>query len=273
MGQFARGGPQQVVVVNHQTMLWEALKELLNTLPGVSVAGEAADTEAAVQATEQLQPDLVIIDPSVPEFDSIDLIRAIKLRAPRTRIMVLSDCDAIETVAAYFHEGVNGYVLKSATQSEFVLSVTSVIQGKTYVSVDLHQRLCPSLINGVLSYINNPQISNLTMRECEVLKLIAGGNRSKQIAFLLEISIKTVEKHRANLMRKLDIHSAPALTSFAIKLGLLAPEEGAAIGTNIPNQDTRRVTKGAQPRLTSNLWASHSIVGWIGVWWSIEALL
>lgn len=273
MGPFARADPQRVVIVNHPTMLWEALEELLNTLPGICVAAEAEDKEAALQATEQLQPDLVIVDPSVPEFDSLELIRAIKQRTPQTRIIVLADSDALETVAAYFREGVNGYILKSASQNEFVLSITSVLQGKTYVSVDLHQQLCPCLVNMLSSYTNNAHISNLTTREYEVLKLVAEGKRSKQIAFFLHISIKTVEKHRANLMRKLDIHSATALTGFAIKLGLLSPDEHTAIGPSIPKQATGLVTRGEQPGSSNGLWASRSISAFIGLWWSIEALL
>jgi len=154
-------------------------------------------------------------------MNGIEATRAIKALSHETRVLILT----IHKTDEYIHEslkaGADGYILKGATRNELSVAIHSILDGKTYLSPDISERV----ISGYLNQGNSAAAANpwdsLTYREREVLKLVAEGHPNKHIAKFLCLSIKTVEKHRSNLMRKLDMHNASALTAFAIEKGLL----------------------------------------------------
>jgi DNA-binding NarL/FixJ family response regulator len=151
----------------------------------------------------------------------MDAIREIKRRCPQTKVIVLTVHKTEEYVLASLDAGADGYVLKDASHAELVMCIKHVIQGKRYLSPEVSDKVIDGYLDGKKTIKPSSLWSTLTQREREILKLIAEGYKNKEIADFLCISVKTVEKHRANLMGKLDLHSASALTAFAIERGLV----------------------------------------------------
>jgi DNA-binding NarL/FixJ family response regulator len=211
----------RVVIAEDHTILREGLRSLLASSLEFDVVGEAEDGVEAVNTVKALSPDLVIMDLSMPKMNGVEAIKEIKRVAQDTRILVLTVHRSQEYILAAFQAGCDGYVLKYATHQELLSALRTVSAGQRYVSpsvsavvlegyLDVHKRLGLELFR-----------HSLTTRETEVLKLIAEGFKNRQIAELLHISVKTVERHRATLMKKLDLHSGPALTAFAVEKGLI----------------------------------------------------
>jgi DNA-binding NarL/FixJ family response regulator len=213
---------QRILIVEDHTLLRAGLRALLTQDPDIEIVGEADNGRDAVQSIGTLTPHLVLMDLSMPGMNGIEAIRDIKRRYPETRVLVLT----IHKTDEYIHEslraGADGYILKDATHDELRVAIRSVLNGKTYLSPDISGKV----INGYLGAGNSPGPSSawdsLTHREREVLKLVAEGHPNKFIADYYCLSVKTVEKHRSNLMKKLDLHNASTLTAYAIEKGLVA---------------------------------------------------
>jgi DNA-binding NarL/FixJ family response regulator len=195
---------------------------LLSQDAALEVVGESDNGCDAIRMAARLMPHLILMDLSMPGMNGIEATRAIKALSHETRILILT----IHKTDEYIHEslkaGADGYILKDATHNELSVAIHSILNGKTYLSPDISERV----INGYLNQ-GNPAATaspwdSLTYREREVLKLVAEGHPNKHIAEYLCLSIKTVEKHRSNLMRKLDLHNASTLTAYAIEKGLVA---------------------------------------------------
>ncbi|MBZ0097305.1 MAG: response regulator transcription factor [Sulfuricella sp.] len=213
---------RRILIVEDHTLLRAGLRALLLQDPNIEIVGEANNGRDAVQAVGLLAPHLVLMDLSMPGMNGIEAIMDIKRRYPGTRVLVLT----IHKTDEYIHEslraGADGYILKDATHDELRIAVRSVLNGKTYLSPDISSKV----VNGYLGTGNAPVGVNpwdtLTHREREVLKLVAEGHPNKYIADYYCLSVKTVEKHRSNLMKKLDLHNAAMLTAYAIEKGLIA---------------------------------------------------
>jgi two-component system response regulator NreC len=210
-----------VVLAEDHTLFREGLKALLATGADFEVVAEAADGQEAIEHTEKLKPDLVLLDLTMPRVDGFTAIKEIKRRSLGTRILVLTVHKTEEHVAQTLDAGANGYVLKDASHNELILAMKSVVKDECYLSPAVSARVVDGYLNERKS--KSPRLASelLTSRERQVLKLIAEGFKSKGIADVLCISEKTVAKHRANIMAKLDLHSASALTAFAIERGLV----------------------------------------------------
>ncbi|MDX1707716.1 MAG: response regulator transcription factor [Desulfobacterales bacterium] len=211
----------RVVLVEDHTILREGLRALLSADPKFDIVGEADDGRDALRQVDKLTPDLVVMDLSMPRMTGMDAIREIKRRHPATKIIALTVHKAEEYLRTTLHAGADGYVLKDATHVELLLAIQNVLKGKTYLSPSVSEKVIEGYLEGKENQIPSPRLGLLTPREREVLKLIAEGYKNKEIAADLFISLKTVEKHRANLMKKLDLHNAAALTTFAIEQGLV----------------------------------------------------
>ena len=211
----------RIVLVEDHTILREGLRALLSADPQFEIVGEADDGREAIRRVDKLAPDLVMMDLSMPRMTGMDAIREIKRRHPATKIIALTVHKAEEYLRTTLQAGADGYVLKDATQVELLLAIQNVLKGKTYLSPSVSDTVIEGYLEGKEDQIPSPRLGLLSPREREVLKLIAEGYKNKEIAADLFISLKTVEKHRANLMKKLDLHNAAALTSFAIEHGLL----------------------------------------------------
>ena len=215
---------QTVVIAEDYTILREGLRALISAHPDFEVVAEAGDGQEAIKCVEQWKPDLVLMDLSMPRMNGMEAIREIRKRIPETKIVVLTIHKTEEYILATLKAGANGYVLKDATHDELIMAAKNVLSGKRYLSPGISGMVFEGYLEGRKNVKPQTSWETLTHREREILKLIAEGYRNKQISEYLCISVKTVEKHRANLMEKLDLHNVQALTALAIEKGLVSHE-------------------------------------------------
>lgn len=213
---------RRIVIAEDYTILREGLRALISSNPDFEVVGEAEDGKGAIQHAEKLLPDLVLIDLSMPRTNGVDAIREIRNRCPKTKIVALTVHKAEEYVLAALEAGADGYVLKDATHPELMMAIETVLRDKRYLSPGVSERIIEGYLEGKKGQKPISSWDTITRRERQVLKLIAEGYKNREIADYLCVSVKTIEKHRANLMQKLDLHNASALTALAIEKGLIS---------------------------------------------------
>jgi len=214
------GEKKRVVIAEDYTIVREGLRSLIESLPELEVVGEAEDGRRAIECAVGLNPDLILMDLSMPKTDGITAIKEIKRRCSGIKILALTVHKTEGYVRMALEAGADGYILKDATCQELEMAINNVMIGKPYLSPDISGGIIHGYLSGLKSEQPAKLIGTLTPREVEILKLIAEGYKSKEIADYLYISVNTVDKHRANIMKKLDLHSAPALTAFAIREGI-----------------------------------------------------
>jgi DNA-binding NarL/FixJ family response regulator len=214
----------RIVIAEDHTILREGLRALLSSSPDFDIVGEAEDGREAIRCVEKLKPNLVLTDLSMPRMNGMDAIREIRRRAPETKILVLTVHKTEEYILATLKAGADGYLLKDSTHAELLAAVRHVLSGKHYLSPGISDKVLDGYLEGRKTLKTRTSWETLTAREREILKLIAEGYKNKEIADDLCISVKTVEKHRANLMEKLNLHNVQALTTFAIEKGLVSRE-------------------------------------------------
>ncbi len=210
-----------IVLADDHTILREGLRALLAADANFEIIGEARDGREAVRCVEKLGPDLILMDLSMPRMSGMDAIREIKRRYPDTKIIALTVHKTEEYLLTTLQAGADGFVLKDATHDELILAIKNVMSGKSYLSPGVSEKVIQGYLKGKEGSRALGSWESLSQREREVLKLIAEGYKNKEIAADLCISLKTVEKHRANLMKKLDLHNAAALTVYAVEKGLV----------------------------------------------------
>ncbi len=211
----------RILIVDDHTLLRAGLRALLMQDVGFEVVGEAENGRDAIRAVGQLTPDLVLMDLTMPGMNGIEAITEIKRRYPEVRVLVMTLHTAEDYIHASLKAGADGYILKDATHEEFRIAMRSVLLGKTYLSMDVSAKVVTGYLGGGKNSGSSSIYDSLTHREREVLKLVAEGKTNKIMADYLHLSVKTVEKHRSNLMSKIDVHNASGLTAFAIEKGLL----------------------------------------------------
>jgi len=211
-----------ILLAEDHTILREGLRALLSADPNFKIVGEAGDGREAVRCVEKLGPDLLLMDLSMPRMSGMDAISEIKKRYPETKIIALTVHKTEEYLLSTLQAGADGYVLKDATHDELVMAIHNVMAGKPYLSPGISEKVIEGYLEGKEGSWPVSSWQKLSQREREVLKLIAEGYKNKEIAEDLCISLKTVEKHRANLMKKLDLHNAAALAVYAVERGLVS---------------------------------------------------
>ncbi|MBI2960454.1 MAG: response regulator transcription factor [Betaproteobacteria bacterium] len=214
----------RLMIVEDHTLLRVGLRALLAQEPDIEIAGEADNGRDAIHLISTLAPDLVLMDLTMPGTNGVEAIAEIKRRRPATRILVLTLHRAEEYVHQSLKAGADGYILKDATHDELRVAIRSVLNGKTYLSPDISNKVISGYLGNGKSHDGASAWESITHRERQVLKLVAEGRANKSIAEYLCLSVKTVEKHRSNLMRKLDLHNASMLTAFAIAKGLVVSD-------------------------------------------------
>jgi DNA-binding NarL/FixJ family response regulator len=212
----------RIIIAEDHTIVREGLRALLSSDPGFEIVAEAEDGQQAVELVEKLVPDVVLMDLSMPRLHGLDAIREAKRRSPSTRILVLTVHRTEDHVLAAFEAGAGGYVLKSGSYAELVAATKAVLMDKPYISPAISDFVLEGYLEGKRKLKERSSWDTLTPREREVLKLIADGHKTREIADLLFISVRTAEKHRANLMKKLNLHSVTELTTLAIEKGLIS---------------------------------------------------
>jgi DNA-binding NarL/FixJ family response regulator len=213
---------RRVFIAEDHTILRAGLRALLSSHPDYEVIGEAENGIEAIRGVACKTPDLIILDLSMPRMNGLEAIADIKKNSPKTKILVLTIHKTDEYILPVLKAGADGYMLKYDTQIELMTAIRSVLDGKQYLSPGVSKQVVEGYLEGNKSIKGKSSWDTLTKREREVLKLIAEGYKSREIADYLCISENTAEKHRANLMGKLDIHSVSALTAYAVSKGLVA---------------------------------------------------
>lgn len=210
-----------ILIADDHSILRAGLRSILNSKSEFDVIAEADNGIDTIKAALAIKPDLLLTDLSMPKKNGTEAISEIKKRLPETKCLVLTMHTSEEYLRMALNAGADGYILKDDSHEELLTAIKTVLNGKIYLSPSI----CSNVVHG---YLNSNDIVKtvtsfdaLTPREREVIKLIAEGHRSKDIAKDLSISIKTVEKHRSNLMKKLNLHNVSSLTNYAIKNGLV----------------------------------------------------
>lgn len=213
---------KNIVLAEDHRLLREGLKALLQTEKDLQIIGEAENGLEAIRCVEKHAPDLILLDLSMPKMSGISVIKEIKSRFPEVKILALTIHESDQYVLEAFQSGADGYCLKDASRDELLIAIKSVLNGKTYISPGISEGIMVGYLEGKKIIKGSTAWDSITQREKDVLKLIGEGYRNKEIADLLNISVKTVEKHRANVMKKLDLHNVSALTAYAIEKKLVA---------------------------------------------------
>ncbi|PMS35609.1 response regulator [Trinickia symbiotica] len=213
----------RLLIAEDHHLLRCGLRSMLNALGEYEVVGEARDGKEACQQAIALAPDVVLTDLAMPGMNGIDAVATIKRRSPQIRIVALTVHKAQEYVREALRVGVDGYVLKDASFDELVAALRAVMQGKRHLSADVYGNLVQSFVTGRDASAPKSAWELLTARERSVLKLVAEGRTNRQVGHYLNLSPKTIEKYRANLMHKLDICNLTGLVLAAIDMGLIAP--------------------------------------------------
>jgi len=211
----------RLLIAEDHTILREGLKSLLKANPDLEVVGEAEDGRRALKLANELSPDLILMDLSMPRMNGFEAIQEIKKQNPAVKIIVLTVHNTEEYILMTLQSGADGYVLKDATHDELLMAISHVLNGKRYLSPSVSEKVIVGYLEGKRSLKPTSSWDSLTQREREILKLIAEGFKNKEVADYLCISLKTVEKHRANLMKKLDLHNTSSLTLYAMEKGLI----------------------------------------------------
>jgi DNA-binding NarL/FixJ family response regulator len=214
----------RIVLVEDHAILREGLKALILMEADFDIVGEFASAEQSLAGIGELQPDIVITDLALPGRSGIELLGEVKLLSPRSRKLVLTAHENEEYIRAALNAGADGYVLKDANSAELMLAIRTVSLGQQFLCKAIASKILSGYLSGYTAgdqRATAPAMTQcITEREREVLTRIALGNSNKLIARDLGVSPKTVEKHRSNLMRKLQLHNAAAITMFAIRNGM-----------------------------------------------------
>ena len=213
----------RVLLADDHLIVRAGLRKLLESIPDMEVVGEAGDGVSLLAMVAQLQPAVVLMDISMPVLNGLDTTAQLMKAWPLTRVLMLSMHQNVEYVRQALRHGAVGYLLKDAAPLQLEVALRAVINGEIY--------LCPGVSRGVMDdYVqrlrrdDSDQPSLLTPRQSEVLKLIAQGQSTKEIARSLDISIKTVDTHRSQLMKLLDIHEVTGLVRYALREGLISAD-------------------------------------------------
>ena len=209
-----------IIVEDHQ-LLREGLKTMICGFENIEIVDEAEDGLEAIRKIRKIQPDMILLDLSMPKMDGISIMKEVKSQFPAIKILVLTIHEVDHYVLEAFDAGADGYCVKNASRKELEVAIKSVADGKRYVSPGITSSILDGYIDGRKKLKEKSIWDTVTQREREILKLIAEGYLNKEIAEFLNISIKTVEKHRSNIMKKLDLHNVASLTAYAIERGLI----------------------------------------------------
>jgi DNA-binding NarL/FixJ family response regulator len=216
----------KVVIVEDHRLFREGLKSLLADKTDFEVVGEAGDGLEAIRKVKRRQPNLLLLDLSMPKMNGISVMREIKGQFPEIKILALTIHESDQYVLEAFEAGADGYCLKDAGRNELIIAIESVLEGRRYISPSISDNVLEGYLTGRKKLKSKTSWDTITQREREVLKLLGEGFQNKEISDMLHISVKTVEKHRANIMNKLDLHNAAALTAYAIEHGLVTKKGG-----------------------------------------------
>ncbi|HVR19484.1 MAG TPA: response regulator transcription factor [Polyangiaceae bacterium] len=216
----------KVLLADDHNLVRAGIRALLESLPEVEIVAEASDGQEALQALLRSKPDLALIDISMPGLNGLELAARATREVPETRLVILSVHGDASHVAQALRAGARGYMVKDAAADELPILVRAVMRGETYLSPSISRHVVEGFLGRAAEkQSERPVVSDvLTPRQREILQLVAEGRSTKDIAQLLELSVKTVETHRAQLMERLDIHDLAGLVRYAVREGLVSTD-------------------------------------------------
>ncbi len=208
----------KILVVDDHAIMRDGIRALLDLHDDIEIVGEASEGKEAIEKTRELMPDVVVMDIAMPGMDGIEATRRIRKRNPTAKVLVLTQYDNKEYVLSVIKAGAAGYVPKRALGSELVSAIRTVHKGDSF----LYPSVAAALIEDYRRQTEVEPYDRLTEREREILKLIAEGHTSREIANMLFVSVKTVQGHRMKIMEKLDLHNRTELIKYAMRKGLVS---------------------------------------------------
>ncbi|MGA2483414.1 MAG: response regulator transcription factor [Candidatus Acidiferrales bacterium] len=209
--------PLRILVADDHEVVRRGARALLEAQPGWTVVAEAANGREAEEQAKKLRPDVVVLDISMPELNGLDAARLILKEFPQTEILILTMHESEELMREVLQAGAKGYVLKSDVGKDLVAAVAALSQHKPYFTTTVAEMVLDGYRQHVLPNQHAKELPALSARERQVTQLLAEGKCNKEVAAMLFIGVKTVETHRANIMRKLNIHSVSDLVRYAIR--------------------------------------------------------
>jgi DNA-binding NarL/FixJ family response regulator len=223
--------PIRIILADDHTLVRGGIRALLQDLPGTQVIAEANDGREALRLVETHRPDIILMDIAMSGMNGLEATNRLVKEFPKVRVIILSMHTNEEYVLQALRAGASGYLLKDAGIAELELAIKAVARGETYLSPPVSKHVISNYVRRVsgeapLEADGDPSpIDRLTLRQREILQLIAEGQTTQEIAHKLDISVKTVETHRMQLMERLDIHDVAGLVRFAIRVGLITLDD------------------------------------------------
>jgi DNA-binding NarL/FixJ family response regulator len=211
------------LLADDHTLVRAGFRALFQNLEGMEIVAEAGDGDDALRLVEEHRPDVVLLDIAMPKLNGLEVARRVKEAFPDVRVIMLSMHANEEYVLQALCVGASGYLLKDADTAELELALRAVTSGNTYLSPAVSKHVIEDYVQRVNSEPGS--VDQLTPRQREVLQLIAKGHTTKEIAQAMAISVKTVETHRTQLMKALDIHDIAGLVRYAVRMGLVSPDQ------------------------------------------------
>ena len=212
----------KVLLADDHTLVRKGIRAVLAALPGIDVVAETADGREALALIEKHRPDLAVLDVTMPELNGLEVAVRVPKSSPGTKVLILSMHAGEAYVAQALRAGIAGYLLKDSADDELPLAIRAVSRGEVFLSPKISTQLVERFLQS--GSAQPDALAGLTTRQREILQLVAEGKSSKEIAVILDLSIKTVESHRGQIMERLGIHDVTGLVRFAIRVGLVSPE-------------------------------------------------
>ena len=212
----------RILLADDHTLVRAGFRALLEKLDGVQVIGEVSDGREAFSMAKELDPDIILMDIAMPGLNGLEATRRLRRTCPRTKVLMLSMYTNEEYLKEALRAGAAGFLLKDADRTEFELAIKTVCRGGTYLAPALAKFTVDAFCRDDTAPTG--PLAKLTARQREILQLVAEGCSTKQIAQRLNLSVKTVETHRTQIMDRLEIHDIPGLVRLAVRTGLVAPD-------------------------------------------------
>lgn len=219
--------PVRVILADDHSLVRAGIKSLIQNFSMIEVIGEAENGREAIKLIEEMVPDLVLLDIAMPELNGLEVVSRIAKELPEVKIIILSMHANEEYVVQALRAGANGYLLKDSAPTELEFAINAVIRGESYLSPAISKHVVDTYLRRITDQPKESEgepdiFKQLTSRQREILQLIAEGNSTKDIANKLNVSIKTVETHRMQLMDRLGIHDIAGLVRYAIRMGIIS---------------------------------------------------
>jgi DNA-binding NarL/FixJ family response regulator len=213
--------PIRVLLVDDHSLIRAGVRSLIERMSGVKVVGEANNGREALELVRSGKPNLVLLDIAMPRLGGLEALPRVIKKFPGVKVLILSALVAEEFVSRALRSGASGYMLKHAAPDELELAIRAVAQDNIYLSPAISRTIINNYMERSAGELS--PLEQLTARQREILQMIAEGKNTKEIAGTLDISVKTVESHRLQLMARLDIHDVPSLVRYAVRNGLIEP--------------------------------------------------